>query len=51
MRNEGSRPVDPDTEVRVRYRNGEVTPARPAKWWANWRRSDDAFSIDEWSAA
>lgn len=43
--NSGERPVLPDVEVRVRYRNGEVTPFRAAKWWPNWRRSDDAFSI------
>lgn len=47
MRNEGSRPVLPDTEIRVRYRNGEVSPYRAAKWWSNWRRSDDDFAIAE----
>lgn len=46
--NPGHRPVDPDTEVRVRYRCGEVTEFRPAKWWANWKRSDDRFSIAEY---
>jgi hypothetical protein len=44
-------PVAPDTVVQVRYVNGEVTPARPAKWWANWRRSGDAFAIDGWREA
>lgn len=43
--NPGERPVLPDVEVRVRYRSGEVTPFRAARWWSNWRRSDDAFSI------
>ena len=43
--NPGERPVHPDAEVRVRYRNGEITPFRAAKWWTNWRRSADAFSI------
>lgn len=51
MPNPGQRPVAPDTEIRVRYRNGEVTPFRPAKWWTNWRRSDDAYAIDQWEMA
>lgn len=46
QRNPGERPVHPDAEVRVRYQNGEVTPFRPAKWWSNWRQSNDAFAID-----
>lgn len=48
QRNPGRMPVAPDTPVRVRYVNGQVTEPHPAKWWTNWRRSDDAYAIDQW---
>lgn len=48
--NTGSQPSTGDKPLRILFRNGtEARDRKPAKYWTNWRVSNDDFSIARWA--